>query len=182
MDGPVAPSFCIDCFSRDDHFTHQSTCVGLSFNDEVLSLWLKEHAAMDRPISGPNGDGYIYVFRIEGVDFSDVTDQDLNDTAVYKVGQSCCPERREREWGRQCPSQKHTWFVPVRVERCHDVERLVHKALEKICVVRPKKKCFDCRQVHQEIFVMENGPDVVNEVIVPLIEEQNRVAKESSGL
>ncbi|KAL0563830.1 hypothetical protein V5O48_018233, partial [Marasmius crinis-equi] len=137
---------------------------------------------MDRPISGPNADGFIYIFQIDGADFSDVTKQDLRDTTVYKVGRSCCPERREREWGRQCPSQTHTWFVPVRVEKCHDVERLVHKALEKICVERPKKKCIDCGQVHQEIFIMANGPDVVNSIMIPLIEEQNRVAQGSSGL
>ncbi|KAL0059708.1 hypothetical protein AAF712_013541 [Marasmius tenuissimus] len=160
-----------------------------------LISWLKTHAAVDREISTSEGEGFVYVFRIDGVDFSDITDRDLTNTAAYKVGRTMNPENRKRQWHRQCPSQKHTWYAPVPVEHCHhvgespqlfvfaervtypSVEHLVHVALEEIAVLRPRKPCSDCGQVHHEIFLMLDLPKTVESVIVPLIEKQKPIAR-----
>ncbi|KAK1224252.1 hypothetical protein PQX77_012851, partial [Marasmius sp. AFHP31] len=141
-----------------------------------LTSWFKAHAAIEKRISASEADGCIYVFRVDGVDFSDVTDIDLTSTSAYKVGRTTDPRRREHEWHRQCPSQKHTWFTPVWVKDCHCVERLVHIELERICVVRPRKTCSDCGCVHQEIFLVSNTPDAI-EKLISLIKEQDRVAQ-----
>ncbi|KAK1228793.1 hypothetical protein PQX77_001202, partial [Marasmius sp. AFHP31] len=77
-------SFSIDCFSVDDQHPYQLACIAQSFHNKHCQLWLKTHAAMERGFSTAEGEGYIYVFRIEGVDFSDGTDRDLSNTATYK--------------------------------------------------------------------------------------------------
>ncbi|KAL0060151.1 hypothetical protein AAF712_013045 [Marasmius tenuissimus] len=169
--------FSVSCFSVDGHNPYGSMYDAFSFDDEDLGSWLKSHAAIDRPILISEGDGCIYVFWIDGMDFSEVTDLNLSNTVTYKVGRTSNPELRERQWERQCPSQQHIWFKPVWVERCHPVESLVHNELEKICVVRPHKKCSDCGRVHQEILLMPNDLEIVKKVIVPLIKKQEGVAQ-----
>ncbi|KAK1219518.1 hypothetical protein PQX77_017762 [Marasmius sp. AFHP31] len=153
--------FTVGCFSVDTETAYQSTCHALSFNNERLMSWFKAHAAIEKRISASEADGCIYVFWVDGVDFRDVTDIDLTNTSAYKVGRTTDPQRREHEWQRQCPSQKHTWFTPIWVKDCHCVERLVHIELERICV---------------EIFLVSNTPDAI-EKLISLIKEQDRVAQ-----
>ncbi|KAJ8092447.1 hypothetical protein PM082_023700 [Marasmius tenuissimus] len=150
----AAPTpFSISCFSINDESPYQSTCTALSFEDEDLKSWLKTHTEIEKGHSRSEGEGFLYAFRIDGVDYSDVTDCDLTDTAAFKVGRTVGPQRRETEWRQQCRSQTHTWYTPIQVEHCHSVERLVHAALEKICVSRPRKVCTDCgrTQLHSPV-------------------------------
>ncbi|KAK1221212.1 hypothetical protein PQX77_015971 [Marasmius sp. AFHP31] len=167
----IEPSFHTICFSVNAEFPYQSICPAKSFDDPHLHAWLKTHAAIEKGILTAEGEGYIYVFRIDGVDFSDVTDRDLSHTVAYKVGRTVNPEARKRQWHRQCPSQTHEWYEVVPVKYCHDVERLVHAALEEICVLRPRKVCSDCQCEHHEIFLMPDTPHIVEEHIIPITEE-----------
>ncbi|KAL0058645.1 hypothetical protein AAF712_014671 [Marasmius tenuissimus] len=146
-----------------------------SFDDEDLKSWFKTHTAIEKEHSRSEGEGFLYAFRIDGVDYSDVTDCNVTNTAAYKVGRTVDPQRRELEWKRQCRSQTHTWFTPIAVDHCHSIERLVHAALEKICVSRPRKVCSDCGCTHHEIFLSSSAPDTFIDVIVPLIKEQNHI-------
>ncbi|KAK1225783.1 hypothetical protein PQX77_011263 [Marasmius sp. AFHP31] len=164
-----APDFSVVSFSIDPDFPYQSICLAASFDDERLQSWFKTQAAIEKQMSFRGPDGYIYVFRIDGVNFSDTTNCDLRDTSAYKVGRTSDPLRRQREWKHQCRSQKHEWFEPIHVDDCHNVERMVHIELEKVCRARPRKTCSDCGRVHQEIFLITDAPDAVQKVILPLI-------------
>ncbi|KAJ8074410.1 hypothetical protein PM082_009575 [Marasmius tenuissimus] len=181
MGTAAVPAFSISCFSVSVESPYESTYIAESFDDEYVKLWLKTHAAIEKGISTSEGKGFVYVFRIDGVDFSDVTDLDLSNTVAYKVRRTVDPERRERQWQQQCPSQKHTWFPPVPVKHCHYVERLVHTALEEMCVLRPRKACSDCGCVHHEIFLMLDVPGTVENVITPLVDEGGRIALMAEG-
>ncbi|KAK1230223.1 hypothetical protein PQX77_006688, partial [Marasmius sp. AFHP31] len=112
--------FTITDFSVNPQSPDQSFCVATSFDEHVRS-WFKKQAAIERAVSSSEGEGFIYAFRIEGVDFSGVTDRDLSHTAAYKVGRTVHPENRQRQWHRQCPSQKHSWYEPVPVKHYRDV-------------------------------------------------------------
>ncbi|KAK1224329.1 hypothetical protein PQX77_012780 [Marasmius sp. AFHP31] len=174
------PTFTVTSFSVNPQSSYQSTCGAATFNDENLISWLRTHDAMDKGVSTSEEEGFLYIFRIDGVDFSDVTDLDLSHTAAFKVGRTVSPPNRERQWHRQCPSQTHTWYEPVWVEQCHLVERLVHAALEEICVLRPRKACSDCGCVHHEIFLLSDLPDTVKDVVA-LIKRQRVIARMSGG-
>ncbi|KAL0059093.1 hypothetical protein AAF712_014194 [Marasmius tenuissimus] len=128
----AALAFNVGCFSVNTEFPYESTCIVESFDDESLQSWLKTHAAIEKGVSSSEKKGFIYVFRIDGVDFTDITDCDLSKTAAYKIGQTVHPEQRKRQWQLQCPSQKHTWFTPVAVEHCHCVGEYCHYIREGI--------------------------------------------------
>ncbi|KAK1224930.1 hypothetical protein PQX77_012142 [Marasmius sp. AFHP31] len=174
------PEFTVTTFSVNPQSPDQSFCVATSFDEHVRS-WFKKQAATDRAVSSSEGDGFLYAFRIEGVDFSGVTDRDISHTAAYKVGRTVDPENRQRQWHRQCPSQKHSWYEPVPVKHYRDVERLVHATLEEICVVRPHKVCTDCGCVHNEIFLMSDARGTFGDVILPVIEEMDRLVRAARG-
>ncbi|KAL0059584.1 hypothetical protein AAF712_013675 [Marasmius tenuissimus] len=80
------PGFRVGCFSVNSSFPHDSTCVATDFDDVELKRWLKKHAAFDKPIAISDGGGYIYIFRIDGIDLTDVVEGDLSKTVVFKQG------------------------------------------------------------------------------------------------
>ncbi|KAK1233536.1 hypothetical protein PQX77_003305 [Marasmius sp. AFHP31] len=151
MSTTAIPEFSVVSFSIDPNFPYQSICTAAAFDDEHLRSWFKTQAAIERRMSVRGPEGYIYVFRIDGVDFSDTTDCDLSNTSAYKVGRTSDLPRRQREWKQQCRSQHHEWFEPIYVDDCHSLERMVHIELEK------------------EIFLITDAPDAVQKVILPLI-------------
>ncbi|KAL0566383.1 hypothetical protein V5O48_015629 [Marasmius crinis-equi] len=174
---PFFTPFSIGCFSVTGRAEYESVCVAGTFEDENLKAWIKAHDLLERRSSRLPRKFYVYIFRIEGTSFQGVVKQDLANTSAFKVGRSCNPRRRQGEWRRQCPSQRHTWFNPVEVKNYEEVERLVHAELEKLAVARPKKTCDNCGQVHQEIFMMADDPSIV-ERITGLIHDQNTKAQQ----
>ncbi|KAJ8073863.1 hypothetical protein PM082_012141 [Marasmius tenuissimus] len=155
--------------------------------ESLRNIDQKLEETLHKPHSDSEQSGFLYVYRI-----SDPFIPCHEDAALYKVGRTVDFPRRREQWDTQCPSQGHFWFEPIEVEYSHRTgerdgfsyagftddpdnrtERLVHLALHKICLSRPREECHDCGRKHMEIFELEeiDGVETMFGVIVPIVAE-----------
>ncbi|KAF5351278.1 hypothetical protein D9757_014546 [Collybiopsis confluens] len=120
-------------------------------SENVLTrLWNRTAA---KAVSRVDRPGWIYVFR----------ERDL-----WKVGRTNNRSRRVREWRRVCPVRERQW-VPQSVWTpfANRTEFLIHLAIERVCVSRPRFRCHECGKVHREKFYL--GDDLGNAELILLI-------------
>ncbi|KAF5357522.1 hypothetical protein D9757_013062 [Collybiopsis confluens] len=113
-------------------------------------LW---EIAARKKLSSADAPGLIYVFR---------------DEELWKAGRTNNIKRRIREWERDCPAFDREWIGWRWTPYANRTEYLVHLALERICVGRPRFQC-NCGRVHVEKFDF-GGASTSGELILSVIE------------
>ncbi|KAJ7429134.1 hypothetical protein B0H11DRAFT_2266844 [Mycena galericulata] len=108
---------------------------------------------LNSPPSPSDGPGYLYVFRIfRKQPLRRFGRAPRSRRAKIKIGRTNNPQRRRREWARQCRGQRVKWWFWWYVPFAKQFERLIHTHFRIHGAWIHPSPCGFCWIRHQEIF------------------------------